>query len=77
MYLFIWQHQVLVAACRIFSCGIQTLLSLRYLVPLTRIKPRHPALGAQSLSHWTTKESPQCLSVKTSACCCTEFLKRT
>ena len=39
--------QVLVAARRIFSCGIQTLRSLRYLVPLTRIKPRHPALGAE------------------------------
>ena len=39
--LFIWLHWILVAAC---------------LVPWPGIKPRSPALGAWSLSHWTTRE---------------------
>ena len=34
------------------SCGIWEL------VPWPGIKPRPPALGAQSLSHWTTREVP-------------------
>ena len=34
----------------IFSC------SMWDLVPCPRIKSRHPALGAWSLSHWTTRE---------------------
>ena len=34
------------------SCGIGDL------VPLLGIEHRAPALGAQSLSHWTTKEVP-------------------
>ena len=28
------------------------------LLPRSGIKPRHPALGAQSLGHWTTREDP-------------------
>ena len=45
VYLFIWLLQVLVAA--------------RWdLVPWPEIKPRPPALGVQSLSHWTTREVP-------------------
>ena len=42
-----------VAACRIFSCGMQDL------VPWPGIKPRPPALGARSLNHWTTREVPK------------------
>ena len=32
------------------------------LVPWTRIEPRHPALGARSLSDWTTGKSPEITS---------------
>ena len=59
----LWQHYfikkkkkifrlcwVLVAACGIFSCSMQDL------IPWPGIKPRAPALGVWSLSHWTTKE---------------------
>ena len=49
-YLFIWLCWVLVAACRTFSC------SMWDLVPWPGIKLGPPALGAQSLSHWTTRE---------------------
>ena len=48
MCFLIWLHQVLVAACKISSCGMQDL------VPWPGIEPRPPALGAWSLSHWTT-----------------------
>ena len=40
----------ILGACRIFSCGMWDLVSR------PGIEPRHPALGAQSLSHWTTRE---------------------
>ena len=46
-------HKVLVAACRIFSCSMWDLL------PCLGIKPRPPALGVWSLSHWTTREVPE------------------
>ena len=51
---FIWQYQVLGAAHRIFdlSCGIWDL------VPWPEIEPGSPALGAWSLSHWTTRKFP-------------------
>ena len=48
--LFIWMCWVLVAACRIFSC------SMWDLVLWPGINPGPPALGAQSLSHWTTRK---------------------
>ena len=38
-------HQDLVAACEIFSCGMQDL------VPWLGIEPRPPVLKAQNLSH--------------------------
>ena len=44
-------------ACRIFSC------SLWYLVPWPGTEPRPPALGAWSLSHWTTREVPILFSI--------------
>ena len=40
--------------------GIQTLsCGIRDLVPWLGIKSRSPALGAKSLSHWTTREVPR------------------
>ena len=54
IYLFMWLLQVLVAA-------------IWDLVPWPAIKPSPPALGVQSLSHWTTREVPNvcnsCLDV--------------
>ena len=41
-----------------FSCGMQDL------DPQPGIKPRLPALGAPSLSHWTTREVPKHLFLK-------------
>ena len=50
---------LLVAACGIFSCGMQTLnCGMWDLVPRPGIEPRSPALGAWSLGHWTTREVP-------------------
>ena len=49
----------LVVACGIFSCDMQTLSCVMWdLVPWPRIEPGAPALGVQSLSHWTTREVP-------------------
>ena len=59
IYLFIWLHWLLVAACGIFSCSMWTLrCGLWDLVPQPGIKLRTPALGTWSLSHWTTSEVP-------------------
>ena len=56
-YLFIWLHQVLAAAWGIFSWGMQTLsCGLWDLVPWPGIEPGTPALAAQCLSYWTTRE---------------------
>ena len=49
IYLFIWLCWVLVSG--IFCCGMWNL------VPWQGIEPESPALGAQSLSHWTTGKS--------------------
>ena len=51
-YFFIWPHQVLVVAHKIFSC------SMWDRVPWPGIEPWLPVLGAWSLSHWTTREAP-------------------
>ena len=54
-----WLNQVLVATCRILSCGMQTLgCSTWVLLPWPGIRPWPPALGVWSLSHWITKEVP-------------------
>ena len=50
IYLYIWLHWALVAACRIFSCSTWALIAW--------IEPSSPALGAWSLSHWTIRELP-------------------
>ena len=60
-YLFIWRHQISFAESSIFSCSTQDLFfsySMWDQVPLPGIKTRSPALGAWSLSHWTTREVP-------------------
>ena len=65
-YLFIWLRRVLVVAhgtfvamCRIFSCSMWALsCGMRDLVPWPGIKPTPPALVAQRLIHWTTREVP-------------------
>ena len=46
------------------SCGVQTLgCGMWDLVPWLGMEPRHPALGAQSLSHWTIREVPEANSI--------------
>ena len=52
LFLF-WLHQVLVAAGGAFSLDVCSMCDL---VPWPGIEPRPPALGAWSLSHWTTGE---------------------
>ena len=51
IYLF-WLWQVLVAGMRTLSCDMWAL------APWPGIEPGPPALGAWSLSHWTTREVP-------------------
>ena len=59
-YLCIWLPG-LIAGCRIcFSC------SMWDLVPWPGMEPRVPALGAQSLSHWTTREVLSCWNLTAS-----------
>ena len=52
IYLF-WLHWVLVAACELLveAC-------MQDLAPRPGIEPGPPALGVQSLTHWTTREVP-------------------
>ena len=58
-YMLIWLCWVLVAACRVFSWGMWALsCSMWDLVPWPGIKLGTPALGAWSLSHWTSREVP-------------------
>ena len=53
----IWLLWVLVVACRIFVAEYRLLVAAcGFLVPWSRIKTRHPALGGWSLNHWTTRE---------------------
>ena len=47
----------------LFSCDMQTLISSMWdLVPWPGIEPGPAALGAWSVSHWTTREVPQLLN---------------
>ena len=56
-YVFIWLCQDL--ASEIFNSGMLTLwYGMWDLVPWPGVKPQPPALGAWSLSHWTTREVP-------------------
>ena len=50
-------------ACKIFSCSLQNVLGcfswgMWDLFPWPEVKPKLPALGAGSRSHWTTREIP-------------------
>ena len=59
-YLFIWLRWVSVLAHGIFNlhCGMQTLsCGMWELVPQPGTEPRSLALGAWSLTHWTTREA--------------------
>ena len=50
---------IFVAACGIFSYGMQTLsCGIWNQVSLPGIEARPSAMGVQSLSHWTTREVP-------------------
>ena len=62
IYLF-WLPLVLVAACGLFVAAC-----MRDLVPQPGIEPGPPALGAWSLTHWTTREVP-CQTLRTISCC--------
>ena len=55
-------------AALVLRCGTWN-LSLWYLVFWPRIEPRLPTLGAQSVSHWTTREVPNKVSVYVRVCC--------
>ena len=64
-YLFIWPHWVLFGACGIFDLHYSMRnLELQHVVSSspTRGGPGPPALGVQSLSHWTAREVPATLS---------------
>ena len=57
IYLF-WLRQVLAVARGIFSCGMRPLsCGMWDRVPWPGIEPGPPALGAWSLTHWTTGKS--------------------
>ena len=59
IYVFIWLHWI--AARRIFRCG-----NMGFISP-PGIEPGPPALGAQRLTLWTTREGPTQLSVQFSS----------
>ena len=65
LLIFIWLFQVLVVAQGIFSLGsLGTGMRILFcgmwdLDPWPAMEPRPPALGAWSLSHWTTREVPK------------------
>ena len=53
VYIYIWWCYVLIATCELslVACGIE--------FPDQVFKPGSTALGAQSLSRWTTREDPE------------------
>ena len=58
-YLFTWLCWVLVVTCRILRpcCSVQDIsCGMWDLVPQLGLEPMPPTTGAQSLSHWTTRE---------------------
>ena len=46
------------AGCLVVACEPLAAARVRDLVPQPGIKPRPPALGTRSLTHWTTREVP-------------------
>ena len=73
IYMYIWLHLVLVAACRIFSWGMQTLrCGMWDLVPWPGIEPTPLPWGAQCLilTHFTIREVPGhslCIGIETTS----------
>ena len=65
IYLF-WLHRVLVVTRGIFvaACELLVVACMQDLVPRPGIEPGPPALGARSLTHWTTREVPTLLDSK-------------
>ena len=71
---------------RHLRCGMQYLqlqhadfwvaACIRDLVPQPGIEPSPPALGARSLTHWTTREVPVCLSYTAIVGCWKDFQPR-
>ena len=65
--LFIWLHQIFLAACKIFGFSMQTLnCGIWDLFPCSGRELRAPALGVWSLSHWAIREVPPCHNLKIS-----------
>ena len=58
IYLF-WLCRVLVVAHGIFVVACLVAACVWDLVPWPGVEPGPPALGAQSVTHWTTREVPQ------------------
>lgn len=58
VYLSIWLHLVLVAACGLLSCGMRTQLWHVGSSSLTGTEPGALTLEVQNPSHWTTKDVP-------------------
>ena len=65
--IFIWLHQVLVAAGKVFDRGTPTLvMACRLTCPCSRLglssptrdRTHVPLIARQILNHWTTKEVP-------------------
>ena len=61
IYSFIWLCWAFVGACGISSCSMSLSCATKDLVLWLEIEPRAPALGASSLSYWTTSEVPEIL----------------
>ena len=63
IYLFIWLSWVLLrqAGSLVVSCELLVTARMWDLSPLTRDRTCAPALEAQSLNHWTTREVPRTL----------------
>ena len=64
LFIYLWlcrvlvvAHGIFVAACGLLSCGRRALsCGVQDLVPQPGIEPWPPALGAWSLTHWTTRK---------------------
>ena len=58
------------------ACGLLVAACKQDLVPQPGIEPGPPALGAQSLTHWTTREVPLSarLDLKVNCSLCEEII---
>ena len=62
-YYYLWPYLFLLIFIFIYLAALGLSGSVWALVSWPEIEPGPPALGAQSLSHWTTKEVPMALSL--------------